>query len=62
MKGTVSWRNSGNLKTLGGLECGKAIGIDMTDEMLDKARNNAVKAGYTNVEFKKGDIENGPTY
>jgi len=38
---------------------GKVIGIDMTDEMLDKARNNAVKAGYTNVEFKKGDIEKG---
>lgn len=29
----------------------------MTDEMLEKARNNATKAGYTNVEFKKGDIE-----
>jgi arsenite methyltransferase len=38
---------------------GKVIGIDMTDEMLDKARNNAAKAGYTNVEFKKGDIEKG---
>ena len=38
---------------------GNAIGIDMTEEMLDKARNNAVNAGYTNVEFKKGDIEKG---
>jgi SAM-dependent methyltransferase len=34
---------------------GKAIGIDMTDEMLAKARKNAV--GYGNVEFRKGDIE-----
>jgi ubiquinone/menaquinone biosynthesis C-methylase UbiE len=37
---------------------GKVIGIDMTDEMLEKARNNAVKHGYRNVEFRKGDIEN----
>ena len=35
---------------------GKVIGIDMTEEMLEKARTNAVNAGYTNVEFKKGDI------
>ncbi len=39
---------------------GKAIGVDMTDEMLDKARKNAKKGGYTNVEFKKGDIEDLP--
>src|SRR5262245_6656695 len=32
---------------------GKAIGIDMTDEMLDRARANAEKAGATNVEFHK---------
>src|SRR5581483_562665 len=38
---------------------GKAIGIDMTEEMLEKARTNAVNSGYTNVEFKKGDIEKG---
>ena len=38
-------------------DCGKAIGIDMTDEMLKKARKNAVKGNYSNVEFKKGDIE-----
>jgi arsenite methyltransferase len=31
----------------------------MTDEMLDKARHNAERGGYTNVEFKKGDIETG---
>jgi arsenite methyltransferase len=29
----------------------------MTDEMLEKARNNAKQSGFTNVEFKKGDIE-----
>lgn len=36
---------------------GKVIGIDMTDEMLDKARKNAIDGNYTNVEFRKGDIE-----
>ena len=36
---------------------GKVIGIDMTDEMLEKASNNAKTHGYTNVEFRKGDIE-----
>jgi arsenite methyltransferase len=36
---------------------GKVIGIDMTDEMLQKARKNANDNGYTNVEFRKGDIE-----
>jgi arsenite methyltransferase len=36
---------------------GKAIGIDMTDEMLEKAQKNANDNGYTNVEFRKGDIE-----
>src|SRR5215213_3462337 len=36
---------------------GKVIGIDMTDEMLERARRNAKKGGYTNVEFRKGDIE-----
>lgn len=39
---------------------GKVIGVDMTDEMLEKARKNAKKGGYTNVEFRKGDIENLP--
>ena len=39
---------------------GKVIGVDMTDEMLAKARENAQKSGYTNVEFRKGDIENLP--
>ena len=36
---------------------GKAYGLDMTDEMLDLARNNAGEAGVDNVEFLKGDIE-----
>lgn len=39
------------------LDSGKAIGIDMTDDMLKKARENAKKGNYPNVEFKKGDIE-----
>src|SRR3990172_7559894 len=36
---------------------GRAIGVDMTDEMLELARRNAVEAGATNVEFRKGTIE-----
>ena len=39
---------------------GFAYGLDMTDEMLDLARGNATKAGATNVEFVKGQIENIP--
>lgn len=39
---------------------GKVIGVDMTDEMLEKANENISKGGYTNVEFRKGDIENLP--
>ncbi|HVX87597.1 MAG TPA: arsenite methyltransferase [Gemmatimonadales bacterium] len=39
---------------------GKAYGLDMTDEMLALARSNAIKAGATNVEFLKGDIEQIP--
>jgi len=54
----------------GGLDCflaankvgekGKVIGVDMTPEMLDKARANAKKGKYTNVEFRLGEIENLP--
>jgi len=40
-------------------QSGKVIGIDMTDEMLEKAASHAKQNGYTNVEFKKGDIEKG---
>ncbi|OGD83572.1 arsenite S-adenosylmethyltransferase [Candidatus Curtissbacteria bacterium RBG_13_40_7] len=39
---------------------GKVIGVDMTDEMLEKARKNANKGNYANVEFRKGDIEDLP--
>ena len=39
---------------------GKVIGVDMTPEMLDKARVNAKKGKYTNVEFRLGEIENLP--
>jgi SAM-dependent methyltransferase len=39
---------------------GKAIGLDMTDEMLQLARSNAAEAGVTNVEFVKGYIEDIP--
>src|SRR5216110_373678 len=36
---------------------GKVIGVDMTHEMLRKARDNAQKNGFTNVEFRLGEIE-----
>jgi len=39
---------------------GRAIGLDMTDEMLDLARANAADAGIENVEFRKGYIEEMP--
>ncbi|MDQ3836665.1 MAG: arsenite methyltransferase [Thermoproteota archaeon] len=38
-------------------DIGKVIGIDMTDEMLERARRNAKEHGYNNVDFRKGDIE-----
>ena len=41
-------------------EEGFVYGIDFSDEMLQKARQNAEKLGYQNVEFNKGDIENMP--
>jgi len=54
----------------GGIDCflaanavgqsGRVIGIDMTPEMLERARENARKGGYTNVEFRLGEIENLP--
>ena len=54
----------------GGLDCflaarkvgakGKVIGIDMTVEMLERARANCKKGGYKNVEFRLGEIENMP--
>ena len=39
---------------------GKVIGVDMTDEMLDRANENAKRGGFENVEFRKGDIEELP--
>ncbi|MGD0330324.1 MAG: arsenite methyltransferase [Nitrososphaeria archaeon] len=39
---------------------GKVIGVDMTPEMIDKARRNARKSKYKNVEFRLGEIENLP--
>jgi ubiquinone/menaquinone biosynthesis C-methylase UbiE len=39
---------------------GKVIGVDMTPEMLDKARGNAEKGDFANVEFRLGEIENLP--
>jgi SAM-dependent methyltransferase len=39
---------------------GKVIGVDMTPEMIEKAKKNAVKYRYNNVEFKLGDIEELP--
>jgi arsenite methyltransferase len=41
-------------------EKGKVIGIDMTHEMIDKARESAEKGNYENVEFRLGEIENLP--
>jgi len=41
-------------------ETGKVIGIDFTPAMIEKARLNAEKLGFNNVEFRQGDIENMP--
>ena len=38
-------------------ESGTVLGIDMTDEMLQRAKNNTQQASYSNVEFRKGDLE-----
>jgi SAM-dependent methyltransferase len=39
---------------------GRVIGVDMTPEMIDKARGNAKKSGVQNVEFRLGEIESLP--
>ena len=54
----------------GGIDCflaagkvgptGKVIGIDMTEEMIERARTNQAKLGVENVEFRLGEIENLP--
>ena len=41
-------------------ENGRVIGVDMTPEMVEKARENARKSNYANVEFRLGEIENLP--
>lgn len=41
-------------------ETGKIIGVDMTPDMLAKARENAVKGGFSRVEFRLGEIEHLP--
>jgi arsenite methyltransferase len=41
-------------------ETGRVIGVDMTHEMLRKARANAAQGGYTQVEFRLGEIEHLP--
>ena len=41
-------------------ENGKVIGIDFTEQMIAKARENADKLGFNNVEFRYGDIDNMP--
>jgi len=54
----------------GGLDCflaarqvgaeGRVIGVDMTAEMISRARGNAAKGGFDNVEFRLGEIEHLP--
>lgn len=39
---------------------GRVVGIDMTEQMIAKATKNVEKLGFTNVEFRLGDIENMP--
>jgi SAM-dependent methyltransferase len=41
-------------------DTGKVIGVDMTPEMVNKARLNAQRSNYTNIEFRLGEIEHLP--
>ncbi len=41
-------------------EKGLVIGVDMTSEMVERARANSRKGGYTNIDFRQGDLENMP--
>jgi SAM-dependent methyltransferase len=41
-------------------ETGKVIGIDFTPAMIEKAKANAAKLGFSNIQFREGDIENMP--
>src|SRR5690606_32056746 len=41
---------------------GKVIGVDMTPEMINRARENADKGSYSNVQFVPGELEDLPVY
>lgn len=41
-------------------DTGRVVGVDMTERMIEKARTNAARLGYTNVEFVLGEIETLP--
>ncbi|SFM47133.1 Ubiquinone/menaquinone biosynthesis C-methylase UbiE [Paenibacillus sp. 1_12] len=41
-------------------EAGRVIGVDMTAEMVSRARSNAIKGGFTNTDFRLGEIEHLP--
>jgi SAM-dependent methyltransferase len=41
---------------------GRVIGIDITEKMIELAKNNAAKLGYKNVEFRHGDIDSMPLF
>ena len=41
-------------------DAGKVTGIDFTDAMIEKAKKNLIKTGFTNIEFIKGDVEQMP--
>ena len=43
-------------------EAGRVIGIDITEKMIELAKNNAAKLGYKNVEFRQGDIDSMPLF
>ena len=43
-------------------ERGRVIGIDITEKMIELAKNNAAKLGYKNVEFRHGDIDSMPLF
>ena len=70
LPGGVSLETVVDLGAGGGFDCflaankvgktGKVIGVDMTSQMIDRARGNAKKGDYEHVEFRLGEIENLP--
>jgi len=70
LAGLKKWETVLDLGSGAGIDCflaaakvgpsGQVIGVDMTPEMLDRARENARKGGIKNVEFRLGEIENLP--